>query len=427
MDESTKQATQSLKQRMEEAKESWKTTSEGLKDHTGKMKETVESTTKTGQEKARKAQETASSTWGKLNEKFKGSRGKSGDEEPSSSKEEKKDRKTQDQPKHNSKISQLSESFKDVMAGVFGIKRASPKDKSQEEEEYPWVEYEDPDTGKVLYRNQNTGVIFKEKPFDFDERAKPENKIQMNTQQDALTIVPEKKTRWQQYSERLMQQPIMQQLQEFADEVAESEVGQRAREIKENVADRKERIREKWETSQHPLVYNATYAYDRLFSESEQGRAMNKLLMIDPGFDEVAFLDEVGNTIVPEAVDAFLRGDRKTMQGLTTDEAMQHINAVFKARESEGLVQDPTVLSISRLDVVTARHEEGKPPIMVVSAMVQQINCMRNKKGEVVEGNEDEIRAVVYLFALQRDYSTKTGELEWRIAEMSMQGSILYL
>ena len=402
-----------------QAKESWKSKTEGLKDHTGKFHETFEKSTKAGQETAQKAQEKASTTWEKLNERL-GRDSKSGDEGA------KEETKTEAKKKKESKATRFKESFQDVMAGVFGYapKRST---ENEAEEKYPWVEYQDPESGKVLYRNQNTGVVFEEKPFDFDEKATEANKAQMNQEQQALTIVPEHKSRWQQYSERLMQQPIMRQLREYADEIADSEIGEKYRETREEINERKERIKEKWETSQHPLVYNATYAYDRLFSESEQGRAMNELLRIDPGFDEVAFIDEMSRTVIPDAVSAFLRGDRKTLSELATDEAMMHINSVFKARESEGVVQDPTILAINRVEKVTARHETGKPPIMVVSAMVQQINCMRNKKGEVVEGKEDEIRAAVYLFAFQRDYSRKTGELEWRIAEMSMQGSILYL
>jgi predicted lipid-binding transport protein (Tim44 family) len=148
---------------------------------------------------------------------------------------------------------------------------------------------------------------------------------------------------------------------------------------------------------------------------------------IDPGFDQAEFVDDMAHVIVPTVVEAFLRGDRGTLQGWCSPSAMAHINAVFRAREAEGAVQDPTVLSISRVEMVTAKAPERGPPVAVCSAMVQQINCIRNAKGEVIEGNEDEIRAVMYVFAMHRGWDEAGLGLSWKVSEMSMFGSQLYL
>ncbi len=46
---------------------------------------------------------------------------------------------------------------------------------------------------------------------------------------------------------------------------------------------------------------------------------------------------------------------------------------------------------------------------------------------EIVEGSEGEIRAAFFVFAVTREVDAATGALAWRIVEMSMQGSMLYL
>ena len=46
---------------------------------------------------------------------------------------------------------------------------------------------------------------------------------------------------------------------------------------------------------------------------------------------------------------------------------------------------------------------------------------------EIVEGSEGEIRAAFFVFAVTREVDAATGALVWRIVEMSMQGSMLYL
>ena len=186
--------------------------------------------------------------------------------------------------------------------------------------------------------------------------------------------------------------------------------------------------------------------------------------------------------IIPEVVRSFLSGDKKTLEkwcdalcccpgdmhaveGVWVcvcvnvarrckESAMNQINAVFRAREVEGLTCDPTILSVSNVDVAAAKVLRQGYPVLVVSAMVQQINCITNAKvraavvlspsrasvhacecggcvcaaqEEVVEGNENEIRAVFYVFAVVREYEPETAELHWKIAEMSMIGSQLYL
>lgn len=45
----------------------------------------------------------------------------------------------------------------------------------------------------------------------------------------------------------------------------------------------------------------------------------------------------------------------------------------------------------------------------------------------IVEGSESEIRAAVFVLAVTREYSPATGGLEWRVVEMSMQGTMNYL
>lgn len=53
--------------------------------------------------------------------------------------------------------------------------------------------------------------------------------------------------------------------------------------------------------------------------------------------------------------------------------------------------------------------------------------CLPPPQREIVEGGEGEIRAAFFVFAVTREVDPATGALAWRIVEMSMQGSMLYL
>ena len=73
-------------------------------------------------------------------------------------------------------------------------------------------------------------------------------------------------------------------------------------------------------------------------------------------------------------------------------------------------------------------HVNKGSPIIVLHFMCQQINCVRKKSdGEIVEGNEDDIRANSYVAAFQREHDEEKGELNWKIVDFRFNGAIAYL
>lgn len=70
---------------------------------------------------------------------------------------------------------------------------------------------------------------------------------------------------------------------------------------------------------------------------------------------------------------------------------------------------------------------ERGSPIILLNFMCQQINCVRNKDGEIVEGGEDEIRANAYVLALQREYNDEDGTLNWKIVDFMLAQSVPWI
>lgn len=81
---------------------------------------------------------------------------------------------------------------------------------------------------------------------------------------------------------------------------------------------------------------------------------------------------------------------------------------------------DPNVLGIDHVDVINASAEDKQAPIILVRFQAQQINCIRNREGEVVDGAEDEVLTYYYVSAFQRDYDEEQEALRWRIVEIQM-------
>ena len=57
-----------------------------------------------------------------------------------------------------------------------------------------------------------------------------------------------------------------------------------------------------------------------------------------------------------------------------------------------------------------------------VTFNVQQIHCIKDKGGAVVDGADDDIRRVFYTWAFQLD--DMSYDLNWQLVEMNVQGQM---
>ena len=109
-------------------------------------------------------------------------------------------------------------------------------------------------------------------------------------------------------------------------------------------------------------------------------------------------------------------------------EMLERMGGQMKLWQHEGQFVDPRILHLSEMELVEVRTLDNAPMI-VLQFSCQQINCVRNKDGEIVEGAEDDIQSVHYLWAMQledvehthsdgRKYTAPT----WQLREMVLRG-----
>lgn len=124
---------------------------------------------------------------------------------------------------------------------------------------------------------------------------------------------------------------------------------------------------------------------DTLISETEHGRALRELKTLDAGFDEYSFLQEMRDEFLPSLAKAFFKLDMPFLKSHCRETALAQMKAVQAARDVEGLTHDGQVLNVSRVEIMQARTLDssdagGTLPVVVLSAQVQYIHCVRNKK-----------------------------------------------
>lgn len=93
----------------------------------------------------------------------------------------------------------------------------------------------------------------------------------------------------------------------------------------------------------------------------------------------------------------------------------------------QGLSADPTILDTSEVELVDVKFLE-EDPVIVVQFTCQQINCSRDKFGNIVEGRPDDVQRVYYFWALSMDHAGFVGSdgkrypPRWQLKEMMVRG-----
>lgn len=164
----------------------------------------------------------------------------------------------------------------------------------------------------------------------------------------------------------------------------------------------KERIKETIDESNNPIFNMFRNFYDRVFAENEMGMVIREIREEDPNFRVSEFLSTLETELIPKILGAYLEGDREKLSPNCTQDAYSMLNASIREREAEGIVMDTNILFISDVELTAGRLLEDSP-VLIVTFSTQQINCLRDRAGSIVEGKDDEIRAVYYAWAFVRE------------------------
>jgi len=160
---------------------------------------------------------------------------------------------------------------------------------------------------------------------------------------------------------------------------------------------------------------------DRVFGETDEALTVLEIKERDPEFAIMGFMKEVREVIIPEVLQAFLQADEKTLKARCTDKAYQSMFADITVRKHQGTSYDDRILSVEDVQLAGARVLDNGPTL-VITFNAQQIHCIKDKDGGIVDGGPDDIRSVYYTWAFQLDQDAY--DLNWQLVEMQTMGAM---
>ncbi|KAH6634038.1 hypothetical protein B0J18DRAFT_6695 [Chaetomium sp. MPI-SDFR-AT-0129] len=184
-----------------------------------------------------------------------------------------------------------------------------------------------------------------------------------------------------------------------------------------------------YQESENPLISTARSITDRFagfFAENETAMVIKKLRTMDPAFKLEPFLQELREYILPEVLDAYVKGDVETLKLWLSEAQYSVYEALTKQYLQAGLKSDGKILDIRGVDILRARMlDPGEIPVFIVTCRTQEVHVYRKAKtGELAAGMEDKVQLVTYAIGVTRiaEDVNNPETRGWRLIEMQKSG-----
>lgn len=188
-------------------------------------------------------------------------------------------------------------------------------------------------------------------------------------------------------------------------------------------------LKSAYQESENPLISTARGVSDRIagfFAENETATVIKKFREMDPSFQLEPFLNDMRTYILPEVLEAYVKGDVETLKLWLSAAQFQVYSALMHQYTTAGLKSDGRILDIRNVDILSARIlEPGDIPVFVLMARTQEVHVYRKKDtGELAAGMEDKVQQVTYAIGVTRlpEEVSNPETRGWRLIEMQKSG-----
>ncbi|ODQ65372.1 TIM44 subunit of mitochondria import inner membrane translocase [Nadsonia fulvescens var. elongata DSM 6958] len=189
-------------------------------------------------------------------------------------------------------------------------------------------------------------------------------------------------------------------------------------------------LRVMYDESENGLIATTRTITDKIsnfFAETESAKVIRMFREIDPNFNQEEFLTEVRQYILPEVIDAYVKGDEATLKEWLSEAPYNIWAASTKQYKEAGLFSAGRVLDIRGVDILSAKIlPPSDVPVFVIGCRAQEVHLYKNvKTGEIAAGTEDHIQMSTYAMVITRipediDNEETKG---WKLLELVRGGT----
>jgi import inner membrane translocase subunit TIM44 len=185
--------------------------------------------------------------------------------------------------------------------------------------------------------------------------------------------------------------------------------------------------------SDNAIVSTARSISDRIagfFAENETAMVIKKFREMDPNFQMEPFLTEMREYILPEVLDAYVKGDVEVLKQWLSAAQYSVYAALMQQYQAAGLKSDGKIVDIRGVDVLNAKLlEPGEIPVFILTCRTQEVHVYRNaKSGKLASGMDDKVQQVTYAIGVTRipEDVNNPETRGWRLIELQKSARDYY-
>ena len=152
---------------------------------------------------------------------------------------------------------------------------------------------------------------------------------------------------------------------------------------------------------------------------SEALQPLREIAAADPSFEAASFI-KGAKAAYETVVTAYAQGDRKTLRNLLSAEVFGSFDAVIAEREARDETTEFSFVGIQSADVTDASLA-GQMAHVTVRFVSELVTAVRDRMGNVVEGDLKSVRRVTDVWTFERD--VRSPNPNWKlVATDSVEG-----
>lgn len=121
-----------------------------------------------------------------------------------------------------------------------------------------------------------------------------------------------------------------------------------------------------------------------------------------PNFAKEDFLKRVSK-VFEMVLEAFANRDNETLKMLTTPKFYEKFADVLEQRKEQNLTLESDLIKIDEMEITDAKVSAKGVAQITVKFVSDQINVLKNDKGEVLEGDENFVQKITDMWTFEKD------------------------
>lgn len=146
-------------------------------------------------------------------------------------------------------------------------------------------------------------------------------------------------------------------------------------------------------------------------AETPLSAGLTQIKLADRDFDEEGFLEGARGAF-EMVVNAYAQGDRKTLRQLLANDVYGDFEQALDEREQAGQSLETTLVNIRESEIIEAELQ-NRTAFVTVKFVSEQINVLRDKDGNVVEGDPEQVLDVTDIWTFARN--TRSRDPNWTL------------